>query len=244
MIDPYYHHRATAKFPKWVENDFYTMFPNFSDKLVSNKNIVYQRNSKFDRYPGKTLMLVGAGPSCLQDSWKSIKFDFVWSMNQFYRSDTFKDVKVDLAMIMGETNLSDDQLLQKVSFDDTLLGFESHDRWLGYSFDDDKNYFCMHTNFYGKIGVGARMKIFAAEMGFKQIYFTGFDGPEQIFLGNHAFEPGKKTLPSIFNNQKEETVSMHHKMQYDHLWDLIKSQYPKAKFSNLGGGHKYHEKCK
>jgi hypothetical protein len=244
MIDPYHHHRATDEFPKWVENDFRRMFPGFSNNLVSNNNIVYQRNNKLSRYPGKTLMLVGAGPSCLQDSWKSIKFDFVWSMNQFYKSDVLKDIRVDLAMIMGETNLSDRELLQRAASDGTLLGFESHDRWLNHTFKNVEDYFCMHTNFYGKIGIGARMKIFAAEMEFKEVYFTGFDGPEQIFLGNHAFEPGKKTLPSVFDNQSEQAVSMHHKMQYDHLWDLIRSEYPQVKFSNLGGGQKYHEKSK
>ena len=45
----------------------------------------------------------------------------------------------------------------------------------------------MHTRFYGRLGAGARMKIFAAQLGFDKVYFTGFDGPEAIFDGDHAF---------------------------------------------------------
>lgn len=244
MIDPYHHHRAIDSFPSWVEKDFLEMFPSFSDNLVSNNNIIFQWKERFSNYFNKTLMLVGGGPSSSNTSWKESSYDYLWSMNQFYKSKIFKNVKVDLAMIMSETNLKDECLLKKVNHDNTLLGFESHDRWMNYDFEKDDKHFCMHTRFYGKIGIGARMKIFAAQLGFSKVFFTGFDGPEEIFLGNHAFEPGKTTLPSIFAGQNKEVVSAHHKLQYDYLWDFIKKEYPKTSFINLGGGTKYHEKCK
>lgn len=244
MINPYQHHRATDAFPSWVEKDFLKMFPNFSDNLVSNDNIIFQWKDRFSDYLGKTLMIIGGGPSSSNPLWKGYSYDYLWSMNQFYKSKIFENVKVDLAMIMGETNLEDQELIDKVNSDDTLLGFEAHDKWVNYNFKKEDKYFCMHTKFYGKIGIGARMKIFAAELGFDKVYFIGFDGPEEIFLGNHAFEPGKTSLPSVFAGQKQDFVSRQHKMQYDYLWGLIKAEYPKTTFINLGGGDKYHEGSK
>lgn len=244
MIDPYAHHRAVDSFPNWVEKDFQLMFPEFSNNLIKNDNIVYQNKEEFCQYKDKILMLVGGGPSSKNINWKNLNYDFLWTMNQFYRSSILQDTKVDLAMIMGETNIADETFLEKTLKDDTLIGFESHDRWLNYDFKNTKNYFCMHTKFYGKIGIGARMKIFACELGFKKVYFTGFDGPEEVYLGNHAFEPGKKTLPSIFSGQPLNVVSFHHKLQYDYLWKSIKKKYPFTNFENLGLGGKYHEECR
>ncbi len=145
-------------------------------------------------------------------------------------------------MIMGETNLRDISLITKRDKDNILIGFESHNRWENYSFDNYSNYFCMHTKFYGRIGIGARMKIFAACLGLKKIFFTGFDGPEAIFAGEHAFEPGKTTLPGIFTNKSLKEVCYHHKTEYDCLWEVIKGINPIIEFVNLGGGAIYHEK--
>ena len=100
------------------------------------------------------------------------------------------------------------------------------------------------SEFYGKIGIGARMKLFAAHLGFKKVYFTGCDGPEAIFAGDHFFEPGKKTLPSIFQGKPLGLVHYYWKQQYDFFWEYLKSIYPNTKFFNLGGGKLYHEKCK
>ena len=101
----------------------------------------------------------------------------------------------------------------------------------------------MHTRFYGRLGAGARMKIFAAHLGFDKIFFTGFDGPEAIFDGDHAFEPGKTTLPGAFQKLRLTNVSYFWKQQYDYLWDYIHSLYPNSEFINIGGGAKYHEKA-
>ena len=88
------------------------------------------------------------------------------------------------------------------------------------------------------------MKLFAAHLGFEKIYFTGCDGPKAIFSGDHFFEPGKKTLPSIFQNAPLEIVESHWKLQYDFFWNYVKSLYPKTQFINLGGGEIFHEKCR
>ena len=187
-------------------------------------------------------MLVGGGPSANGD-WDAHKYDYLWSINHFFKNEKLKDKKVDLAMIMGEPDIKADDFIKYRDKNETFIGFEIHDRWPSYEFDDYTKYFCMHTRFYGRLGAGARMKIFAAHLGFQKVMFTGFDGPEAIFNGDHAFEPGKTTLPGVFQNLRVENVSYFWKQQYDYLWDYIHNLYPNTKFRNIGGGKKYHEKA-
>ena len=243
MINPFQHHRATSAFEDWTTKDCLNMFPDFSDNLKKNSEIIYQDHSRFSKYQGKKLMLVGGGPSSAS-GWQDKEYDFLWSMNHFYKNPVFREKKVDLAMIMGEPDINDPEFLHFREENETLIGFEIHDRWQNYSFDDYENYFCMHTRFYGKIGVGARMKIFAAMLGFEKIYFTGCDGPAAIFSGDHFFEPGKKTLPSVFNGLPLDTVSAHWKLQYDFFWKYVKTLCPNVQFENVGGGEIYHEECR
>ena len=236
------HHRARGTFSDWAAQDCKSYFPDFSDNLVVTPEIVYQEHEEFKNYKGKTLMLVGGGPSANND-WDKYEYDCLWSINHFFRNEKLKNKKVDLAMIMGEPDIQSDEFVKYRDINNTLIGFEIHDRWPAHKFDNYERYFCMHTRFYGRLGAGARMKIFAAHLGFDKVLFTGFDGPEAIFDGDHAFEPGKTTLPGVFQNLKLINVSYFWKEQYDYLWDYINTLYPNTNFKNIGGGEKYHEKA-
>ena len=236
------HHRARGRYEDWAKQDCTALFPKFSNSLVTTPEITYQHHPHFDDDRGKTLMLVGGGPSANND-WGSQEYDYLWSINHFFRNEKIKDLKVDLAMIMGEPDITSQEFLSYRDKNQTYIGFEIHDKWLNYDFDNYKNYFCMHTRFYSRLGAGARMKIFAAHLGFKSVLFTGFDGPEAIFQGDHAFEPGKKTLPGVFQNMPLNSVSFYWKQQYDYLWDYMAHLYPNTKFTNIGGGELYHEKA-
>lgn len=236
------HHRAHGPFDSWAPKDCRNSFPDFSNNLVITPEIVYQEHKEFKDYEGKTLMLIGGGPSANND-WEKYSYDYLWSINHFYKNDKLKNKKVDLAMIMGEPDIGDTEFIEYRNKNQTFIGFEIHDRWPGYNFDEYEKYFCMHTRFYGRLGAGARMKIFAAHLGFKKVIFTGFDGPEAIFDGDHAFEPGKTTLPGVFKNLKLANVSYFWKQQYDFLWDYIHELYPETEFVSIGGGSKYHEKA-
>tara|TARA_B100001057_G_C22836531_1_gene945411 strand:+ start:399 stop:1130 length:732 start_codon:yes stop_codon:yes gene_type:complete len=243
VIDPFQHHRAIAPFSIWSQRDCKKMFPKFSDNLYIDNEIIYQQKEHFKNYKGKTLMLVGGGPSS-KDGWQDKQYDYLWSMNHFYKNPVFLEHHVDLAMIMGEPDINDQDFKRVIEQHNTNIGFEIHDRWDNYEFEENENFFCMHTRFYGKVGIGARMKLFAAHLGFEKVYFTGCDGPSAIFAGDHFFEPGKKTLPSIFQNAPLDVVHTHWKLQYDFFWQYLEHTYPEAKFYNIGGGEVYHEKCK
>ena len=240
-MDVFEHDHAHGEFEDWTQKYCRNFFPEFSDNLYINSEICYQHLEDFDSYKDKTLLLVGGGPSSSLIDFDNISYDYLWSMNQFYLNKKLSNKKIDLVMIMGETKL--DEIRAYRDRYSPKIGFEIHPRWNNYQFDNYTKYFCMHTRFYGKIGIGARMLIFASALGFKNIIFCGLDGPEPILKGDHAFEPGKTTLPSCFVNQDLSTIVNEFKYQYDVLWNYIHQLYPLTKFYNIGNKSIYHEKA-
>ena len=198
----------------------------------------------FNKYRGSTVFIIGGGPSTQQTDLKSIERDYTWSCNHFYLNEKIKKTKIDLAMIVSEPDTKSTEFLNYRKTFKPYIGFEFHDRWYSKepenNWDDYDKYFIMHTRFYGRIGIGARMIIFASLLGCEKIIFTGFDGPEAILKGEHAFEPGKTTLPAIAKGLTKQQIHNYWKNQYDQLWKYLNHISPETKFKNIGGGKAYH----
>ena len=210
-----------------------TMFEQFSDSLTSNDEIVYQNMPEFADYAGKKILVVGGGPSTSELDFDEVEYDYLWSANHFYKNPVLAKRRVDLAMMMGEPDISDPDLINYREKNNTLIGFEIHKRWIGYRFDPYDKYFCMHTRFYGKTGACPRMMIFATQLGVSEIKFVGLDGHDKT-KEQHAFEPGKNTKPSNYN------LALY-KKHYEQYWKYVKILAPEVKFTNLGHGQEYHE---
>ncbi len=152
-----------------------------------------------------------------------------------------KQIKVDLAMIMPEVDLKSKEYLEYREKYNPFLGFEIHDDWMKCSFDDYDKYFLMHTNFYGKIGIGARMLIFAASLKCKNVTFVGLDGAAYVYEGNHGFQKNKRTLPACYNSAPKEQVIDSLTDQYCTLWNYVGQNYPETSFKNIGYGDNHHK---
>ena len=229
MLSCFQHHRATEKFPDWVIRDCRLSFKKFVTGVVADGNIVYSNLPQLEEYKDRTVLILGGGPSTNELDLNEIDYDYLWSCNHFFKNDKLSERKVDLAMMMAEVDLSGQELKTYLEKFKPLIGFEIHDKWRGFQFDDYENYFCMHTKFYGKLGIGPRMVLFAAALGCKEVKFAGLDGYKPIYEGNHAFEPGKKTLPSSFS---EKLFDQH----YEYFWKYAKNTFKNTKYTNLGYG--------
>ena len=233
-IDVFQHHRAIEKFPDWVINDCRKSHPDsfrkFVNSAVADSNIVYSNLDYFKQYEGAKVLFVAGGPSSKETEWTADGYDYTWSCNHFFRHPRLKDIKVDLAMIMPEVDLQSEEFLSYRDLHQVYLGFEIHDKWVAHPFDSYNKYFCMHTRFYSKIGIGARMLIFGGALKCKEVAFIGLDG-------NHGFESGKSNFPACYHGVPQETILKSYLDQHELLWQHINETYPDTAFVNLGYGN-------
>lgn len=226
---------SEESFSSWAER----LSQNFPERIIEdkkiNKEIIYSRASKFERYKGKHLLIIGGGPSTCELDFSKVDSDFIWSANNFFLNPVVNKLKIDMAMIMGETDITSKEFLDYRNKFEPTIGFEIHNKWEDFEFDNYDNYFLMHTDFYSKLGACVRMIIFACFLGVKKISFVGLDGPEYIIKGQHAFEKGKTTLPSAFSPK----IYQWHYMLF---WNYIKENFKGVEFENLGYGQEYHSK--
>tara|TARA_R110002110_G_scaffold288408_1_gene502829 strand:- start:149 stop:913 length:765 start_codon:yes stop_codon:yes gene_type:complete len=243
-IDVFQHHRAIEKFPDWVINDCRKSHPDsfrkFVNSAVADSNIVYSNLDYFKQYEGAKVLFVAGGPSSKETEWTADGYDYTWSCNHFFRHPRLKDIKVDLAMIMPEVDLQSEEFLSYRDLHQVYLGFEIHDKWVAHPFDSYNKYFCMHTRFYSKIGIGARMLIFGGALKCKEVAFIGLDGPIYQIRGNHGFESGKSNFPACYHGVPQETILKSYLDQHELLWQHINETYPDTAFVNLGYGEEQH----
>ena len=262
--------RYKENFEKTATADCKYLFPKFSDNLKCipkvkqewkrDNGVIYQHRPEFEDYKGARVLIIGGGGSTNTMDWDKLEdYDYIWSVNHFFLHPILKDKKVDLAMMMGEPDLNRKEWRDYRNKFQPLVGFEVSERWEGCTFDNEyRGYFCMHTFDYNILGACVRMIEFACVLNVSQIDFIGLDGVESIYEVDHAFEPGKTTLPGILDAREKthgkyiETgrlpwkadikySSSKFQMLYDGYWGRIKKDYPDIKFKNLGGGEHYHE---
>tara|TARA_Y100000310_G_C20649606_1_gene798616 strand:+ start:1027 stop:1941 length:915 start_codon:yes stop_codon:yes gene_type:complete len=240
---PFFSHISTSfkvdgignseNFSSWAKRQASSFPKNISTDMRFNEEIIYTKSSKFEKYRGKSLLIIGGGPSTSELDFSKVESDFMWSVNHFYLNPVLNKLKIDMAMIMGETDIKSKEFLDYRERFNPAIGFEIHDRWKDYEFDDYENYFLMHTDFYSKLGACVRMMIFACLLGVKRVSFVGLDGPKYIERGEHAFEKGKTTLPSLYSPEV-------YKWQYKIFWEYIKEGFKEVEFVNLGYGEEFH----
>ena len=221
-------------FCSWSERGSRIFPERITEDKKANEEILYSKYSKFNKYKGKHLLIIGGGPSTSKLNFSEVDSDFIWSTNHFYLNPILNKLKIDMAMLMAEPNTTSKEFLDYRDKFEPMIGFEIHNKWKGFKFDDYNNYFLMHTDFYSKLGACVRMIIFACFLEVKKISFVGLDGPKYIIKGEHSFEQGKTTLPSDFS---PEIYKWHYKV----FWIYIRSRFKKVDFKNLGYGQEYHQ---
>jgi len=221
------------------------MFPHFDGEWVSKPEIIYTRFEEFKKYQGATILMLAGGPSVNSFDWNTEDYDYCWSLNHFFLNKKIANIKLDLIVLSAEVKLSHEKLQAYINKHEPWVGFESHHRWLRSSGDtrsfyDTSRMFAMATRFYGKLGGGIRQLILAAELGAKEVFFIGLDGPGPIIKGEHGFEPGKKNLPSQVNSKNAHQVFME---QYTEFWAYMKKYFPNTRFISLDSNNEYHQSC-
>ena len=232
-MSPFESHRRKGSFIGFVKNEAGHFPDHVIDDPALSESIVFSKRSHFSKYKDSRILIIGGGPSTNTLDFNSLDVYYLCAGNHFYLNPVLKNTKIDMAMIMGEPDIKSKEFLDYRDKFEPMIGFEIHDRWKGYSFDDYEKYFLMHTDFYSKLGACVRMIIFACVLGVKEVHFVGLDGTSYIKKGEHAFEKGKTTMPSSYNEDS-------YRYQYKLFWTYVSSCFPNTSFFNHGYGQEYH----
>lgn len=245
-LDVYFYPLATDEFPLWALRQAKILFPDLNDNIVSNKHIIYRDIDDLTKIAGSSVIVVGGGPTTHAltiDDY--LKYDFVFSMNSFFKHSVLKNIRVDIAGVGAGVNLVDPTFQSYLKKFNPILAFELHPDWyrmnriLATFYNKARKMF-YHTKFYGQIGMGARMVNLAASLGAKTVSFIGFDGPKAILKGQHAFEQGKTQLPSFCTPENADEI---HKKHYHLFWEYITNLYPGTTFISIDQCNEYHKLC-
>ena len=190
-----------------------------------------------EKYSGKSILVVGAGPSCVDMDWKKDieKYDYVWSCNKFYTFDFEKPV--DLAFIGPTVDIKEKAFIDYVRENKTTVllegGVTPHRnkdeiKFLMEKFGENVGW--VHTRYFSKLGAAARLVVLASALRASTVAFIGLDGsPSEE---KHAFEPGK-TIKEV----KKDSVHNLFRRQYVLFWEYLCLYKNQVYYHNLGQGH-------
>lgn len=229
-----------------------TPFLNAAVKYLGAKNctysreIVYQNKIFLNKYENSKILLVGAGPSFKNAKINYKHYDYIWSCNHFYKNEVLKSIDVDFITLGNENNLLDEELLEYLDNNKTIICFENkytktHELKEINEKYSDRVFWCF-TRYHSRIGSIPRLAAIAASFKVKKIDFIGMDGyaPKNLTrkYGSSTFEPEKKISGTIEDTSSEQQALALYKEQYLTFWDYMLHDIGKEiSFTNLGHGH-------
>lgn len=190
-------------------------------------------------YRDKRILILGGGGSTsrLLPQIDFDSYDYVWSLNNFYKNDWIRsNVRVDLFSVGPEVDLQDQLLVEYLQKNSTTAAFELHEKWTrkGINPSSGKTHeelklevqkcfsgvpkIGFQTKYYSQLGGGARLLIFAGAIGVKDVDITGYDGPNAIKAKDHAFEVGKGSFSQFCTPMTQEQRIAFFQDAYDFFW--------------------------
>ena len=200
-----------------------------TDELLITKNIDYSVMQN------KSVLVIGGGPSCDMLTDELIEsYDFIFSVNHFFKNDLIKKHKVHLALIGDEINLQDQDFIDYLNKHNPIIGFEHTAKRSLLEVMDFKDMYPLNfiylTRYFSRLGYTMRACVLAKLMGADKISFVGVDGFKSKTKA-HAFEEGKKA-PDFDDNNK--FISQ---MEIFYKYMLIDLKMHPDKLENLSDGH-------
>jgi hypothetical protein len=204
---------------------------------TSDTEYVIQNVDAFSKVRGKTVLIVGGGPSALSVDWEKYDFDHIWSCNHFFMNDRLKNRQVDLWMPSDEIYILNNRSLHNYldSFGDDLWccfypTVKMKPDYIRKTTELIQNTTYAHMRYRSKIGIMPRLILLATYCGANNVLFAGMDGVPGVSVP-HAFQPNKPTKGTSARTDAKDIF----RRQYVQLWDYIINELrPDTEYFNLG----------
>tara|TARA_Y100000593_G_scaffold94692_1_gene195143 strand:+ start:1696 stop:2718 length:1023 start_codon:yes stop_codon:yes gene_type:complete len=214
----------------WMQDRYTTLRKNFSERpemLNTEVRCGYCKEIETLRKQ-ESVMILGGGPSSLLVDYSQFGDVPKWTMNSFYTNEKMTSLtNIQLVTFLDSVDLKDPKLWESLNKFKPLVIQEITDLGTKRIMEIKSNYdkmTYMHTRYRSRIGVGARLIIFAILLGFKKIYITGMDGYDLNSSKTHAFEKGKRPPDWLYrmgpNIQKQNFVIF-----WDYVQNTLKKSY-------------------
>jgi len=208
---------------------------------VSNGEFIYEDLKELNKIKDSKVLIVGGGPSASDFDWDADDYDYIISLNHFYKSEKLKGKKVDIAFVGNEVDTNSRDFLKYYDNNDTLIAIEDlehraeHVKNLQKKYVD-RTFLCSSRIQCKSLGAGPKLITFALSLGAKQVDVIGIDGVSKDYDANsvqdHAFEQNK-----TYDKKYSYEIHLHH---YRTLNFYIENTFPNQTVNNLGAGHPYN----
>ena len=193
-----------------------------------------------NKYTNSSVLILGGGTSTLDVKWENLDYDYIWTCNDFYKSDRLLDVKVDLITVGYKTDIKNKDFLNRLKKDNiTILIEPKHYREKIYSqelkqFSSKFDVYQIDIPFDSIAGAAARLVKLALMCGVKNIYFAGVDGFNKEFTNKHAFTKHV----GLKDTDTRREYSIYHEGFIKCFEQYLEDDY--SKLQNLGEGYDYN----
>lgn len=196
---------------------------------------------------GKSILILGGGPSLNEIDFSSVKADSIWASNNFFKNNKLNDFKIDAVAVTPYINLDKNSYLlkyiknnphTKIHFETERGDYEKDWKSMYDFMKENKNQsFLYGTRYRSKLGITPRQICLAIFLGYEKIYIAGFDGLSKA-QNNHGFEI-KKDNALWYDRLGGPNVEI---MQFVQYWDYIFSLKQKYNFNiiNLSENSRYN----
>ena len=84
-----------------------------TENILSSSLISFtDKNNYHQSVIGKSVLVLGGGPTSMLYDWNKIKYDHLWTLNSFYQNELYKDIEFDLIHIGSLINPNDNKLIK------------------------------------------------------------------------------------------------------------------------------------
>jgi hypothetical protein len=229
---------------RWGEGYVSTIYNSvFNSTIECSDEMILINPHLLEQFEGKTILIIGAGPTAKEFDWEEEEYDTIWTCNHFFKFDRLVE-RNDISLIslgnevdLTKSNNTLHSYMRKNG--DTLFAFDCGvTRHFMHMYNFNDQYYgrglCYHPRFFGKVGTLTRLICLAIAAKAKKIKFVGMDGDPLMGERLHVFEPGKP-LDKPTDNSSGYKKS---KQQYVMFWDyVLNTLNPNIEFENLGEFH-------
>lgn len=214
------------------------------DEILITNEYFLSNKSEYEKYSGKSVLILGAGPTTTASNWGEVNRDYLWSMNHFFLSEKVTKFKPDLVSLGNEVDFNETNRLLHKFIEETNCDIiiQPNDVRKNKGMTKFKSKFRKRIGYYsprwnGKLGAAQRMLLLAIFLKVKNIYIAGIDGYTPFFnkdLGNEGLSSFETHTHFKEGYDYEVMVS-----QNVIFWQYVLDLKEKLNFNiiNLGEGH-------